>query len=508
MFSYRKIVFGIKHKYQLGDVLKIFKQQRCYSILISQHNAIDTDDCCDRLDEHYHGVVEFSNGEGKIGNFLMQLWPYCMYINDDHCSSPAEYLAYITLAPKRTVAQAILNSSKLLDYLQTASSMKLEVLRRKTERKISLIERNAKVIKLVDILLKSGYEGNCGLSQFKKNEEQFQKWLNEINETARSISQETIETALSVSQKIVLNSPILVLSNRFELQNGYLSPEESVRFVLDWCSYQKLNPKEFTRNLIRCLDKEGGNRNSIYLQGSGNSGKTYIIQSILDACIHVGQVMVESTAYPYVWEKCVDKRLIVLREPHFSTINFDQLDKILSGSGTLIFKHNDIVDYLPPTPVIILANEHDWTDDPQLSEKIKKRFLCCYMGLKSSPNMSEKKLHPRWLSLLNETFSCQNSSKADQMGSKTSFARPLKFNPDTNNGMKLTEERLNGGGEKASSHSLKTSGDCDLFTTQISTNTKQGSENTMQPNPKYRKRPMRDIGHDGGRNKMNRVDVI
>ncbi|CAL1271787.1 unnamed protein product [Larinioides sclopetarius] len=471
MFSYHKIVFGIKHRYQISDVLKIFKQQRSCSILISEHNALDVDKCCDRPDVHYHGMVEFNDGESKIGIFLTYLSPYCLYINTDHCSNPVEYMTYITLAPKRIIAQEILNSSKLLEYLETASRMKSDVMEKKTERKLSLINRNNNILKIVDFLLKFGYYGNNVLSKYKKDEPclaWFQKWVDENIEVVQSISHRSIETAMSISQKIILNSSILVLSNRFELQDGYLLPEESAKFVLDWCSYQKLDPKAFIKNLIRCLDKRGGNRNSIYLQGSANSGKTYIIQSIIDACFHVGQVTVESSAYSFVWEKCADKRLIVLREPHFSMINFDQLDKILSGSGTLIYKHNDVVDYLPPTPVIILANEQDWIDDPQLSEKIKRRFLCCYSDLKNFPIMPKKKLHPRWLNLL------KNSADVDQFDDKT-----------------------------ASTHLQKISRD-DLLTTEKTRNTNQisGSENTMQPDTKYRKRPKSGIEHDGGRNKM------
>lgn len=130
---------------------------------------------------------------------------------------------------------------------------------------------------------------------------------------------------------------------------------------------------EFLELVYHWLNKNTGKKNTIWIQGPADCGKSWFISSIENLCISTGRVSVMNRTNAFPLSSCTDTKLIVLDELSFDpTIYTDTLKLLLGGSPLKISKKycNDIT--IKHTPVIIASNGECIPSTAEFNARINK----------------------------------------------------------------------------------------------------------------------------------------
>lgn len=205
------------------------------------------------------------------------------------------------------------------------------------------------------------------------------------------------QKALQLEMQACLDTPILIPAKDYtDHQNLCLTPKESVSLIKQWCKFQKIDHRNFILNILNVLDKCKKKKNTLYFWGAPNSGKTCVTQSLQRAAYFYGEVNQGTASYIFMWQDCINKRLIVINKPHFDAAMIEQLKIILKGPGTFVHKKMSSDEYLRPTPVIMTLNTYVWSLFPGSKNAILSRLIHLYDDLKACPLLKDvtKDLHP------------------------------------------------------------------------------------------------------------------
>ena len=156
----------------------------------------------------------------------------------------------------------------------------------------------------------------------------------------------------------------------------YYDRETSLDKLVKFLSFQIEDPDavpQFMELLYMWLNKLTGKKNTIWLQGPADCGKSWFITSLENLCITTGRVSVMNRTNNFPLSSCTDTKLIVLDELSYDpTIFTDTLKLLLGGNALKISKKycNDVT--LKHTPVIIASNGECIPDTPEFKARINK----------------------------------------------------------------------------------------------------------------------------------------
>lgn len=406
-FGYRAIVFQLSDCAKLDSSLKAKKLLSYRSVVIAEHPE-DSLSECDWNGLHYHGIVEGTpnniqrfDGDRVFQQFKTEL---CAgRFKSEQCKLPVNFLAYMQIPPRTIVYRNERNDESDLSMLE--AQVTPELIEQVKERKIARInakkEGSQDIMIIKDLILKSNAQSESELLNIYHNDPVFEAIYCKRTFTTN------FKKALNFAIQTTLDTDILSLCHNFEDKNKKcLTPIRSANLVDQWCSHQGIDPRQFCDDMIALLDKKERKRNALIMEGAPNSGKTYITHSMQKACVFFGEVCQGMSGYAFMWQDCVNKRLIVLNEPYFDNAIIEQLKIVLEGTGTFVHKKNCGDEYLRPTPVIITSNNPVWSQCPNAEEAIRARVLRYYGNLKPCDFLKNvrKDLHPRWLPILSQRY--------------------------------------------------------------------------------------------------------
>ena len=105
----------------------------------------------------------------------------------------------------------------------------------------------------------------------------------------------------------------------------------------DWCIFQSIKWDEFIEDISSILDRANKKKNTLWLHGESNSGKTYIATSLQDLCIlyHI----VPPGSNRFMFQDCISKRLIIMPVVVYYTNKLDVrihilIEILIKGSPT------------------------------------------------------------------------------------------------------------------------------------------------------------------------------
>lgn len=126
--------------------------------------------------------------------------------------------------------------------------------------------------------------------------------------------------ALQLEMKASLDTPILKLTRDFnDYQINCLTPRESDSLIKRCCKFQNINIKFFLKNILSVIDPmQKKKKNTLYLHEEPNSGSTYIARSLQKAEFFYGEVNQGTASYTFMWQVCINKRLIALNNLTFT----------------------------------------------------------------------------------------------------------------------------------------------------------------------------------------------
>ena len=134
--------------------------------------------------------------------------------------------------------------------------------------------------------------------------------------------------------------------------------ENTVQFFNQWTFEQGINILQFIMEIYSVIRMYHPKRNTFYLQGTSNAGKTYILESIVPHKDKVGQHI---TSRDFMFQGCLNKPVIVINELTLQNQSESETYKnILGGEPTYInLKHRN-AEILYRKPVFLTSNLPIW----------------------------------------------------------------------------------------------------------------------------------------------------
>lgn len=398
-FGYRAIVFALQKGKTLDNSLEVKKLLKYRSVIISEHPK-NNDEDCEWNELHYHGIVEHPQTSRFDADrtFLDLKNKYCKFFKSETCRVPVHFLGYMQLPPKQIVFINELPGSDLtmLQVQVTPEVIETVALNRK-KRFDNKRESSSDIMYLKDLILESKAQSETELITDYHNDKIFE------NIFCKRTFSTNFKKAMSFANIVVLHKDYLDLAAEYiDRKNECMTPHESAELMLRWCEYQNIKPSKFAENILEVMDHKKRKQNTLIFQGLPNSGKTFIANSISKACIFYGAVSQGTAGYAFMWQDCINKRVIIINEPFFDLCMIESLKTVLEGTGTFVHKKNTGDEYLCPTPVIITTNNDVWCQAPSAKDAIITRTHTWYNNLKPCPFLKDvtKDLHPRWISTL------------------------------------------------------------------------------------------------------------
>lgn len=177
----------------------------------------------------------------------------------------------------------------------------------------------------------------------------------------------------------------------------YYTPDASVGLVARIMSENNIPMMKFVRDVANLMDRKKKKVNCLWLHGYTNAGKSYLARSLerLAMLYH----SVPSGSNRFMWQDCVNKRLIIMNEPFFDESAIESVKQVLEGTGCYVPVKNKADQYLRATPVIITSNTMLWQFNSQAKQPLLSRCFPGYMNMASCGFLAsaKKELHPLWL---------------------------------------------------------------------------------------------------------------
>lgn len=144
----------------------------------------------------------------------------------------------------------------------------------------------------------------------------------------------------------------------------YLSLEDSEEVVIRLLRSQyKDGWVNFLQRLWNVCEKAEGKKNSMFILGDPNSGKSFFFDMVCAFHLNVGHVknFNKNTSFPL--NDCVNKRILLWNEPNIETAAFDTVKMLLGGDplpADVKFESNNVISR---TPVILTSNSCPFNKD-------------------------------------------------------------------------------------------------------------------------------------------------
>ncbi len=164
----------------------------------------------------------------------------------------------------------------------------------------------------------------------------------------RTLSQNsTFEELMDQAAKVIWN------------EKHYLSVDDSVMLIEKWIDFHNFNKDVFLTDLFNTLTKSLPKKNTFILQGPPNSGKSWLIRSLLPIMRYYGEVT-PGVNYNFMYQDCINTNAILFEEPLIRPEAAEQFKLIAEGAPTKVNIKMRPAESLARTPVMITTNTPIW----------------------------------------------------------------------------------------------------------------------------------------------------
>lgn len=187
--------------------------------------------------------------------------------------------------------------------------------------------------------------------------------------------------------------------------NYYFTPAKSYAIMYALIMFQCDFDHDFAGNCIEemynILERKVPKKNTIYISGQANSGKTYFFDSILAFYANVGHVanFVRGDHFPL--NDCVNRRVLLWNEPSIMPSAYDTVKMLVGGDSCPVNVKYEKHTVIPKTPLIITSNNTSlFPNDPTWNSRL---FQMTWRACKNLRKY-KKYLHPMAYPLLLHKF--------------------------------------------------------------------------------------------------------
>lgn len=182
------------------------------------------------------------------------------------------------------------------------------------------------------------------------------------------------------------------------VDDSFISLEDSYNLIVDWIEFHKFEEDTFIKDMYNVLAGKSGKHNTMFIQGVPNGGKTMVFSQPLEILMGtVGRIVNINTGDRFVFENCVNQRLISIEECAIPPQHIEEMKKLMSGEHLQVdVKNQREGSAILKTPVICSSNSEPWSLDIGAKDALLARMyyyttsrpfptLAEYVGLKVDP---------------------------------------------------------------------------------------------------------------------------
>lgn len=147
--------------------------------------------------------------------------------------------------------------------------------------------------------------------------------------------------------------------NKFTESDKYLSVDASLRLFKHLMKHHDINLDTFVDDLWRLLTFAQAKTNMIFLHGVPNSGKSYIIRSLVSLYKYSATCQ-GTSSFPFM--ELVKASFALIEEPSFTNENLQSLKLLAEGTPTEVSVKNRGAARINRIPIAITANYPFWQD--------------------------------------------------------------------------------------------------------------------------------------------------
>jgi hypothetical protein len=142
---------------------------------------------------------------------------------------------------------------------------------------------------------------------------------------------------------------------------------------IEWCQEQRIDPLRFLISAYLVLTMKIPKKNTLYLCGRSNAGKTFFTNALLPLTHHIGSHI---TSKDFAFQECVTKPIIVISELTIATQETaEQYKQVLAGETIFVNIKNRNAEILTRKPVILTTNMPIWRHIPTERDAFKNRVF-------------------------------------------------------------------------------------------------------------------------------------
>lgn len=155
-----------------------------------------------------------------------------------------------------------------------------------------------------------------------------------------------------------------------------------------WFEHQGFDKEQFMDDLFNVLTKKLPKINTFCLQGEPNSGKSWVLRSLLPWFMYFGEVR-QGTGYNFMWQDCLETSLIFVEELMITQEIVEQCKLVFEGAPTSVHVKCKGDQLLQRTPVLITCNHSMWKWVSADADALKAR--CKLYRTKTAPFLKDVK---------------------------------------------------------------------------------------------------------------------
>lgn len=142
----------------------------------------------------------------------------------------------------------------------------------------------------------------------------------------------------------------------------------------EWCTFHKIDPMQFGKDLFNVGHKIMPKINAFHLQGPTTSGKSYILKSVVDGLLNSGTIRTEKSD-SFCFGSCADKSIIYTDELWFTKENVEQAKCVLEGTNVLVNVKHQNERLIERTPSLSTSNTNVWNVVPGEEQPLRHRMI-------------------------------------------------------------------------------------------------------------------------------------
>lgn len=155
--------------------------------------------------------------------------------------------------------------------------------------------------------------------------------------------------------------------------------------------------KLFLNTCAKVCNKDNGKRNSIFIVGASNAGKTYFVDSLTSFFLNRGTMRNPTKGERFSFQECSDRRILMWDEAKLDPGQYDNIKRLLAGdtcSVAVKFKEDQIVIH---TPIFVCSNNDIFPKNDEFYNRVISYTWRAYPFWNTTV---EKKLNPLGIGLL------------------------------------------------------------------------------------------------------------